>query len=1077
MRRWFALGVAVLVVLFSVRVASADVTVFGDAIGNGWQDWSWGGVTRSFTQTSPVHAGSAAIGVTYTGGWSGLQLGAPSAVDVTPYDSLRFWVHGGTAGGQGVQVTVGNNATGASVAQTIMPAAGTWTRVDVPLADLGSPRQVDYIQWFNATPGAQPAYSLDDVAFTSAGLPTPTPAPPGTGPSLAVDVSAHRRAISPYIYGMNFADEALAAELALPVRRFGGNATTRYNWQNDTSNRAADWYFENIPSDHPNPALLPNGSDADEFVEQDRRTGTATLLTMPLIGWTPKSRAISCGFAVSKYGAQQSTDPWQPNCGNGITPGGAKITGNDPTDTSLAITPGFVQGWIAHLQGRYGTAANGGVRFYNLDNEPMLWPDTHRDVHPAPTSYDEMRTRTYAYGAAIKASDPGAQTLGPAEWGWTGYFWSALDAAPGGAWWNNPQDRLAHGNVPFVSWYLQQMRAYEQQNGTRILDYLDLHYYPQASGVSLASVGNASTQALRLRSTRSLWDPTYVDESWIGEAVRLIPRMRDWAATDYPGTKIAMTEYNWGGLEHVNGALAQADVLGIFGREGLDLATHWAPPTASQPGAYAFRMYRNYDGDGGRFGDVSVQSSSGDQGQLAIYGAERTSDGALTVLIVNKTGTALTSTVTLVGFPAAASAEQYRYGAASPNAIVQAANLVVGGGAIAATFPASSITLVVVPRSGTAGTPTRTPTPVVTPTRTATRTATPATPTRTATATPTRTPTPAGTVTVTHTATAVPTATRTVTPTPIGTATPAATPTTGPSGLSISGTIRHLGGDVPLTGVSVTGYGATTPETTSADGSYTLTNLVAGDWTVVPVIAGAAPAEVTASDAAVAFQAAKRRRVVEGLQRTACDAGADGKISSKDAKQLLARAVGNAPELPAVTVCGGSWIFLPAPVTAPNQTIAPPTVTRVSCAGGAITYAPLAGAITGQDFTGVALGDCAADRDASSVAMTGAVVTLGAPMVSGTRVRIPIVVEAPAGFGSVEVSAAFDPAAYERPKARRTENGRRALVAANAATPGVLSIALASADPMTSGTVAMLELRLLGTAMPPAALQSATVVP
>src|SRR5690606_5167934 len=152
----------------------------------------------------------------------------------------------------------------------------------------------------------------------------------------------------------------------------------------------------------------------------------------------------------------------------------------------------------------------------------------------------------------------------PVLWGWTAYFWSALDAAPGGAWWNAPQDRLAHGNVPFTAWYLREMRAYEQQHGTRILDYLDLHYYPQAAGVSLASAGNAATQALRLRSTRSLWDATYVDESWIGEPVRLIPRMRDWIAAEYPGTKTAITEYNWGGLEHVNGALAQADVLGIF---------------------------------------------------------------------------------------------------------------------------------------------------------------------------------------------------------------------------------------------------------------------------------------------------------------------------------------------------------------------------------------------------------------------------------------------------------------------------------------------------------------------------------
>ena len=47
--------------------------------------------------------------------------------------------------------------------------------------------------------------------------------------------------------------------------------------------------------------------------------------------------------------------------------------------------------------------------------------------------------------------------------------------------------------------------------------------------------------------------------------------MRDWSANFYPGTKLAITEYNWGGLDDINGSLAQADILGIFGRERLDL--------------------------------------------------------------------------------------------------------------------------------------------------------------------------------------------------------------------------------------------------------------------------------------------------------------------------------------------------------------------------------------------------------------------------------------------------------------------------------------------------------------------------
>jgi hypothetical protein len=362
----------------------------------------------------------------------------------------------------------------------------------------------------------------------------------------------------------------------------------------------------------------------------------------------------------------------------------------------VAIGPSFVADWIVHLKSRYGTAANGGVLFYNLDNEPMLWNSTHRDVHPQPTTYDEMRDKTFAYAAAIKQADPSAKTLGPVLWGWCAYFFSALDDCSSGS------DYQAHGNVAFVPWYLQQMKAYEQVNGVRLVDYLDLHYYPQANHVALSSAGNPATQALRLRSTRSLWDSTYVDESWIddmnweGDTVRLIPRMKQWVTTNYSGTQLAITEYNWGALDHINGAVAQADVLGIFGREGLDLATLWDPPDAEQPGAYAFRMYRNYDGAHHAFGDVSVRAASADQGKVAIYAARRSSDHALTLMVINKSLTqTLTSSIGLSHTESITRAAVYRYSAADLKAIVRQADQIVTGGSFSATLPASSITLFV----------------------------------------------------------------------------------------------------------------------------------------------------------------------------------------------------------------------------------------------------------------------------------------------------------------------------------------------------------------------------------------------
>lgn len=699
-----AVAVAVPIVNVAAPTAATNLTVtvnketpiYNDSLAASWQEWSWG-VASQLEVATPVHSGQAALAVTYEAGWGAFYLHTDPVIAGNDYDLLRFRLHGGDEGGQRVRVVLADESTSfLAEGQEVVAKANTWTLVEIKLADLGAPRAISGIVWQDATGDTQPTFYLDDLTLVDLDLPAaPTPIPQ-TGPRLSVNLAGERRPISPEIYGINYADEALATAINLPVRRWGGNATTRYNWQLDTANRASDWFFENIPEENANPEQLPSGSAADRFVEQDRRTGTKTLLTMPLISWTPKSRAEACGFSVAKYGAQQQTDSWRPDCGNGLTPDGAPITGNDPTDTSAPIDPSFVQGWINHLTQRFGTAAEGGVAYYNLDNEPMLWHVTHRDVHPEPVGYDELRDRTYAYAAAIKAADPTAKTLGPALWGWTAYFYSALDSTAGDYWWKQAPDRAAHDDIPLTAWYLQQMQLYEQDHGVRLLDYLDFHYYPQASGVALAPVGDAGTQALRLRSTRSLWDPTYQDESWIDEPVRLIPRMREWVDSYYPGTKLAIGEYNWGALDHINGALAQADVLGIFGREGLDIAFLWAPLTADDPFAYAFRLYRNYDGAGSAFGDQSIQATSSDQEKLAIYAAQRSSDQAVTIVVINKTDKALTSDIAVQGQTDAATAQVFQYSADNLQRIVTLPDQPLTANRFQATFPRESITLFVI---------------------------------------------------------------------------------------------------------------------------------------------------------------------------------------------------------------------------------------------------------------------------------------------------------------------------------------------------------------------------------------------
>ena len=536
-----------------------------------------------------------------------------------------------------------------------------------------------------------------------------------TGPGITVDAEIGQHLISPDIYGLNFATESFAQELALPLRRWGGNGTSKYNWQTANTNTALDWYFENVSNYNP----VSGAAETHlQWIDQNIRTATRSLLTIPMLGYVAKNNS-SCSYSISKYGAQQDSDAaWRPDCGNGTTPGGSPLTGNTPTDASQAVDVNFMKGWVQSLVTKYGSAATTGVRYYALDNEPDLWGDTHRDVHPSPQSYDELFSKSIAYGEAIKSADPAARLLGYSSFGWTGYWYSELDTVTAAAnGYTYFPDYQSHGSKYQVEWYLAKMKEYEQLNNKRLLDVLDLHYYPSA-GTSLNTAGDAARQAKRLRTTRSLWDATYTDESWIGgsdqpldwRVVRLLPRMRTWVNTNYPGTGLAITEYNFGGLEHINGALAQADVLGIFGRESLDMAALWNYPDSALgydhfetlPGAYAFRMYRNYDGLGGKFGATSISAVSADQAQLAVYAAKRATDGALTVMVINKSSQAQVSALQLKNFLPAATAKVYQYSAANLGAIVRKPDQVVTSSGFSAEFPANSITLVVLAAASSA---------------------------------------------------------------------------------------------------------------------------------------------------------------------------------------------------------------------------------------------------------------------------------------------------------------------------------------------------------------------------------------
>jgi len=709
--------ITLLVLLFALSLAGTlpaqDVAIYNDnALEAGWEDWSW--ATHELNSTGQVFSGSTSIRFE-PDNFEGLFFHSTTGRTPETHDRLRFRIHGGAGGGQLISAALqlgGSNLGSASLAAYLpggtLPA-GSWTTVTIPLAEIGAPGSTLYdgVVLQAGTAGNQAPVWIDVVEL----LVNPNPPPPPGPVAIAINPALDRRPIDPRIYGVNFGNVALHNELHWPVRRWGGNSTTRYNWRVDVHNTASDYFYQNIVA--PDPGTLPHGSSTDVFIDQTFAGGGEPILTVPMIGFTPREdgRVKRWGFSQAAYGAQSLDecrfyDPNPPewctaDSGNGLCNGvgnpdpnycvGGQIIGNDPADTSIAIGSTFTTDWMAHIASRVGTAGAGGVRLFALDNEVMLWNSTHRDVFPTPLDYDGLWNRTVALASAIKAQDPAAQVMGPVTWGWCDLFTSAADAASGPSCIDGP-DRQAHGGTALVPWYLQQVCAYQQQHGVRLIDYLDVHYYPQGGVDGLGNAGeDAATAAKRLRSLRELWDPTWVAESWINDTVQLIPRLRGWIDANCPGLGLAVTEYSWGSDDGPSGALAQAEVLAIFGREGVDLATRWVAPEPDTRTVDAFRLFLDYDGVGGRVDGTSVRATSSDFADVTAYAVE---DGAvLRVLLFNHDVVARSSTVATSSLGGAGSL--YRFDGANPLALVGSVPVTSSGFDL--LLPARSASLVVLP--------------------------------------------------------------------------------------------------------------------------------------------------------------------------------------------------------------------------------------------------------------------------------------------------------------------------------------------------------------------------------------------
>ena len=296
------------------------------------------------------------------------------------------------------------------------------------------------------------------------------------------------------------------------------------------------------------------------------------------------------------------------------------------------------------------------------------------------------------YAAAIKGAAPRALVFGPVTCNWDGY--DTLYDAPDGR------------SRDFLEFYLHEMHEAQQRSGQRLLDVLDLHWYPQAQGGGVRiTEDDARTEVAtaRAQAPRSLWDPSYVEDSWTTRnkthgPVCLLPRMWEKIHRHYRGTRLAISEYYYGGGGDISGALAQADVLGIFGREGLFAAALWhMGRTDDRFIQAAFAMFRNYDGQGGAFGPMGLAAKTNDPEHTSVY-ASLDWQGKVILVLLNKGPTPLLAEVVVKRAPPSAFAHVYQLTKALPQPVQIQDVLVDPSGGLHCQLPGQSVsTLVLMP--------------------------------------------------------------------------------------------------------------------------------------------------------------------------------------------------------------------------------------------------------------------------------------------------------------------------------------------------------------------------------------------
>jgi hypothetical protein len=569
------------------------------------------------------------------------------------------------------------------------------------------------------------------------------------GPARQFKPSASPQRVSPLIYGINAGIDGnsasayfTAAATRFGLVRQGGDSLSPWNWTNNYSNSGSDYCFFQS-SGNGGTALAGLLTTRGDTIPAAQARGEAFLATVPIgdyVSAAYDNATVTCPVTASNCngGTTASTRvnsgnlpfPLADGGGPAFVPNAASKPGGafclcppgGPCDGGCApaAAPVYQDEFVHFL--KTGYADGGSPLLFDLDNEPNYWGGTHPELWPSTgdlpcqtysVTYDDIVNRNIEFATAVKAEWPEAVVLGP------------VVAADGLVYGHTYVDPPAPSE--FLDYYLAHLAAASASAGHALIDALDVHFYTNALGGS-----QPPTNAQCMQTPRLFWDPNYkslsanatanLDFGWTGVngyfnrewyPRRLIPRLLAKIDAAYgdagsPAPGLALTEYNNGCESNIAGGVAQADMLGILGREGMYAAA--AFPLNGLWNSYllaAFDLYRNYDGQGAVVGDTSVLATTSDPVDTSVYAFTQSDDASSVDLVaVNKAAAPVIARVQVTTATTFGHARAYALvdGAA---AVVPAAPLplecAAGVCTLAYTMPPTSATTLVLAAGDDAG--------------------------------------------------------------------------------------------------------------------------------------------------------------------------------------------------------------------------------------------------------------------------------------------------------------------------------------------------------------------------------------